>query len=169
MAKAKVISVDSFIKDMAHVAHDFKAIAKPALYEGANVLADELRKKIQDLPERDGHVYIKQGETGRGVTKQQKEALLNGMGIARMRMDNDTYEVKIGFEGYYENLRNGWRGREQIPISMIARAVESGTSFLQKTPFMRPAFNAAEARVKDAMVSKMEELWNKYGNNNKES
>lgn len=161
MAKAQVISVDNFIKDISKLGYDFKALAGPALYEGAGILADELRAKIQALPERDAKIFIKDGQTGKGVTPKQKQALLDSMGIARMRYDGQVYEIKIGFEGYIEPPTPSYpRG---VPVSMVARAVESGTSFLQKTPFMKPAFNAAKEKAEKAMEASLEENWSKYG------
>ena len=52
MAKCEVISVDNFIKDIDARSKDFKNIAGASLYKGAAILADELRKNIEALPER---------------------------------------------------------------------------------------------------------------------
>ena len=161
MAKAQVISVDNFIRDISKLGYDFKALAGPALYEGAGILADELRAKIQALPERDGKVFIKDGQMGKGVTPKQKQALLDNMGIARMRYTDGTYQIKIGFEGYIDPPTKSYpRG---TPVSMIARAVESGTSFLQKTPFIKPAYNSAKEKAEKAMTKSLEDTWSKYG------
>ena len=44
---------------------------------------------------------------------------------------------------------------------MIARAVESGTTFSDKIPFVRPAVNASKARAEKAMVETLDEEINK--------
>lgn len=161
MAKAQVIEIDNFIRDISKLGYDFKALAGPALYNGAAILADELRQKIQELPERDPKVFIKEGQHGKGVTPKQKQALLDNMGIARMKYNDGSYNIKIGFEGYIEPPTPTYpRG---TPVSMIARAVESGTSFLEKTPFIRPAYNAAKDKAEKAMTETLEVLWAKYG------
>lgn len=155
MAKAQVISVDNFIKDLDARTKEFRLLVGPALYDGAGILADQLRQNIEALPERSRNA--KKGAPLRGVTPQQKQALLDHMGIARMRNDDGTYNIKIGFQGYDDDRTKAYpKGH---PVSMIARSVESGTSFLQKTPFIRPAANKAKALAEEAMRRKLEEGW----------
>lgn len=155
MAKAETISIDNFLKDLDTRSKEFKDMAGRSLYEGAAILADELRKGIEDLPERKGSV--KKGEMARGVTPQQKKALLDHMGVTRMQNNDGTYDIKIGFQGYDDDITKAYpKGH---PVSMIARSVESGTSFLQKTPFIRPAANKAKALAEEAMRKKLEEGW----------
>ena len=83
--------------------------------------------------------------------------MLRGMGIAKMMNKDGTYDIKIGFDGYDDEVTEKYpKGH---PISMIARAVESGTSFMEKTPFIRPAYNKAHAQAEQAMKSALEEAW----------
>ena len=156
MAKCETISVDNFIKDLEGRETAFKTIAGSAVYVGAGIIADELRKNIQGLPERAPGI-IPNGQSRRGVTKYQKAALLDGMGISHMRNDNGTYDIKIGFQGYDDEVTKQYpKGH---PISMVARSVESGTSWLQKTPFIFPAYKNAHARAEQAMAEKLEQGW----------
>ena len=155
MAKATVLSVDNFIKDIDTRTAAFHQIAGKSLYVGAGIIADALRKNIENLPERAPR--LKNGEISRGVTKYQKEALLKGMGISKMRNNDGTYDIKIGFQGYDDEKTKAYpKGH---PISMIARSVESGTSWLQKTPFIRPAYDKAHASAEEAMKKEIESQW----------
>lgn len=156
MAKCKTVGIDNFIREMDVRANEFKQIAGKSLYAGADIIANQLRKNIEDLPERSPGM-AKPGQTKKGVTKYQKAAMLGGMGIARMMNKDGTYDIKIGFDGYDDEVTEKYpKGH---PISMIARAVESGTSFMEKTPFIRPAYNKAHAQAEQAMKSALEEAW----------
>ena len=155
MAKAQVISIDNFIKDLDSRGASFGNLAGAALYDGAGILADQLRRNIENLPERSYN--MKKGAPLRGVTPQQKKALLDHMGISRMRNEDGTYNIKVGFQGYDDDITKAYpKGH---PVSMIARAVESGTSFLQKTPFIRPAAQKAKVPAEEAMRRKLEDGW----------
>lgn len=155
MAKAQVISVDNFIKDLDARSKEFEEMAGKSLYQGAAILADQLRENIQNLPERPRSG--KRGEALRGVTKEQKQALLDHMGVARMMNKDGSYDIKIGFEGYDDDKTKSYPNGH--PVSMIARAVESGTSFLQKTPFIRPASQKAKGPAEEAMKKEIETQW----------
>jgi HK97 gp10 family phage protein len=156
MATCKPIGIDNFIKDLEGRETAFKTIAGGAVYVGAGIIADELRKNIEALPDRAPGI-IRNGEMRRGVTKYQKAAMLSGMGVSHMRNENGTYDIKIGFQGYDDEVTAQYpKGH---PISMIARSVESGTSWLQKTPFIFPAYQKAHARAEAAMAEKLEQGW----------
>lgn len=156
MATAKPIGIDNFIKEMDIRANEFKNIAGKALYQGAGIVANQLRKNIEELPDRSPG-KAKDGQMKRGVTKYQKAAMLDGMGITKMQQKDGTFDIKIGFEGYDGEVTNEYPNGH--PISMIARSVESGTSWLQKTPFIRPAYNKAHTEAERAMMNTLEEAW----------
>ena len=159
MAKAQVLNVDNIIKDLDAQSKDFRDMAGRSLYQGARIMADSLREHIEKLPERPRSAP--KGEMLRGVTAQQKQALLDHMGIAKMQNNSGSYDIKIGFYGYDDDRTPKYpKGH---PISMIARAVESGTSFLQKTPFIRPTYQSAHAAAESAMQEQLERDWSETG------
>jgi len=155
MAKCEVISVDNFIKDIDARSKDFKNIAGASLYKGAAILADELRKNIEALPERPRSG--KKGEMLKGATKDQKAALLSHMGITKMMQKDGSYDLKIGFQGYDDDITPKYP--QGHPVSMIARAIESGTSFLQKTPFISATKKNAKGPAEEAMKKEIETQW----------
>ena len=157
MATCKPVGIDNFIKDMDVRSKSFKDMAGRSLYVGADIIADKFRENIKALPERSKSA--KQGAPLRGVTPEQKQAMLDHMGIARMQNLDGTYDIKIGFEGYDNDKTKKYPNGH--PISMIARSVESGTSFLQKTPFIRTTYQQAHAQAEAAMAETLEREWSK--------
>ena len=147
MAKIKVVGIDSFVRDLNDLAGDTEGICKMAVYEGAKVVADSVKANINALPTRDGK-YVPKGKKARGATPEEKAALQSGFGISRMRA-NGTIDVSIGFDGYMAGgTKNYPKGK---PISMIARSIESGTSWLQKTPFVNRGVASSKGAAEAAM------------------
>ena len=106
---------------------DIERIAGAAIYQGAGIVADEIKKGIEGLP------------TKTGVTKR---GLIDGFGISGLQNDNGYRNVKLGFGGYNEN---------GVPNVLMARVFESGTSKVQKRPFVRPAVNRSKKQAEQAM------------------
>lgn len=148
----KVTGIDDIITDLSNLSDEWEAISGKALYEGAAVLADALKDEINALPTRNASVFVREGDPKvRGATKEQKRGLQQSMGIAKKRTNGTTVNVSIGFDGYNDTKTDKWPSGQ--PNSMIARSLESGTSFLQKTPFISKAMRKSQTKV----VSKMEQ------------
>ena len=159
MAKYKVIGIDSAIKELEKLADDSSDIMKMCVYDGANVVADAVRKNIQGLPTRDAKGSHKARQ--RGVTPEEKEGLLNGLGVARHRDANGVVDTVVGFDGYINNPTEKYpKGHA---VSMVARSVEVGTSWLVKTPFIRPAINSSSNAAVAAMSKRFDEEIKKRG------
>lgn len=124
-----------------------------AIYEGAAIVADEVKKGIESLPIDDR--YATGSTMLYGITQEQKQGLLDGFGIASMQNENGYLHVKLGFNGYNsmktKNFPNGQ------PNSMIARSVNSGSSFRQRIPFVDNAVNSAKSRAEEKMKQKLDE------------
>lgn len=92
-------------------------IIKPAVYNGAAIVIDEVKKSL------------------RSVVKGGNGDLEESIGLSEMRDDNGFINTKLGFDGY---------DRNHHPNIVKARALESGTTKQQKTPFIRPALRKCE-------------------------
>lgn len=115
-------------------------VLEKAARAGANPVADEIRKRLANLPE-DEYRYLAEGETFVGLPPGQKRDLLDGFGVTKPgRSKSGFVNVKVGFEGYGSFPTKTYP--QGVPNAMIARAAESGSSVRQKTPFVRPAVNA---------------------------
>lgn len=122
MAKWLMHGLDDYAAYLQKIGKNTREIMGAGVYEMAKVVADEIRKGIESLPQQTG------------VTKK---GLKEGFGISPMEDDDGYLNVKLGFDGYNEN---------GIPNVLMARIFESGTSTIQKHPFVRPAVNRARKR-----------------------
>lgn len=125
-----------------------------AIYQGAKIVADEIKSGIETLNVEKSRKGNKQNLLS-GITQDQKEGLKNGFGIAPMEYENGYRSVKLGFDGY-NNTKTKKYPKGQ-PNVLIARAVESGTSFRKKTPFVRPAIKRTKTKAEQAMTKIIEE------------
>lgn len=117
------------------------------VYAGAAVVADAVKDSIRELPVGSGHAA--QGELVDTVTLPQKEGLLDGFGISRMKDDDGFVNVKLGFAGY--NATRTDKYPQGQPNALIARAVNSGTTFRKKTRFVDKAVSASKKSAEAAM------------------
>ena len=148
MAKVEWKGVDELTKAISQLEQKAKVeVIGPALYEGAAIVADEVRAAIEALPTDTG--LGSPGHPLAGPNPVQKEALLASFGVAPMRSDDGVYNVKAGFEGYNPIKTRRWpRGQ---PNAMVARSVERGTSFMVANKFFSSAIRRARKRAMDRM------------------
>lgn len=129
MARITFKGLEEYEKKLSLLAKDTELICGAAIYEGASIVADEIKAGIRSLPRKTG------------VTQKGLE---EGFGISKLREDNGFYNVKLGFAGYNANGE---------PNVMMARIMESGTSKVPKHPFVRPAVDRAKAAAQDKMAA----------------
>lgn len=126
-----------------------------AVYEMAKVVADKVRANIQALdaaPKGKTTYYVTETMIKSQLTEEQKKGLLEGFGISAIQDDNGYLNVKLGFDGY-NSIKTKKYPKGQ-PNALIARVTESGSSYREKTPFIRPAVNATRRQaVKAAQVT----------------
>lgn len=156
MAKITFTGLEHYMAQLEALEKNSEGIAKQALYEGAKIAADEMRKGIDSIPVQEE--WGSKKVPARGIKAEQKKGLQEGFGISSMENDNGRIHVRLGFHGY--NTFRTRRYPNGQPNAMIARSVESGTSFLQKTPFtvkaVRKSKRLAEARMKEVFEKEIE-------------
>lgn len=124
-----------------------------AVAAGAAVVADAIRENLDALPEEQFRFLDTFcGESFSEVPTGQKIDLVEGFGLTPIERDKNGFvHTKAGFDGYGSFPTNTYpRG---VPNALIARAVESGSSVREKTPFVRPAVNATRKEAVSAMES----------------
>lgn len=127
----------------------------PAVFAGAKVVADEVRNEIDAIP-ADPH-WGRENRKTSGPFQSQKESLKNSLGIAPMQTDAKGYiNVKIGFDGYNEH-RTSTKWPKGEPNQMVARAIESGTSFMEGHPFIKTAVQNSRKAAVETMAKKVDE------------
>ena len=138
MAKITFKGLEEYERLLSRLGKDSGRIAGMAVYQGADIVADAIRKNIASLPQRTG------------VTKRGLES---GFGISPMQDDNGYRNVKLGFDGYNDN---------GVPNVLMARVFENGTSKVPKHPFVRTAVNAtrkqAEAKMTEIIDVEMQKI-----------
>ena len=154
MAKLKFEGLDEYEQQLLKLQDISRECVGQAIYKGAGVVADAVKRNIESLP-IDARRGVKDGQMLHGITETQKQGLRDGFGIAKIQNENGYVHVKLGFAGY-----NGYITRQYPngqPNSVIARSVNSGSSFRQRIPFVDNAVNAS----KDACEQTMKDTFDK--------
>lgn len=126
-----------------------------AVYAGAGIVADAVKAGINSLPIVTGYGTDANPLPG-GVTSAQKAGLLDGFGISPLQDDGSGYlNVKLGFDGYNRTLTEKYPQGQ--PNQLVARGVESGTSWKQKKPFIRPATTRSRKTAENEMKRVIDE------------
>lgn len=148
MARFEFGGIDTYIQQLNKLkAATRDGVIGKTVYAGAEVVADSVRRAIQALPVGDGRA--RDGGLIDTVTLPQKAGLLDGFGISRMKDDDGFVNVKLGFAGY--NATRTKRYPRGQPNALIARSVNSGTTFRKKTKFVDKAVNSARKSAETAM------------------
>lgn len=145
--------IDRYIQSIEKLTLTAEPEIKQAVFVGGGIVADAVRRSIQDLPARSGKY---KDPPVSGVTKSQREGLLEGLGISRMKNDGGFINVHIGFDGYNSTVTDRWP--KGVPNALVARSVESGTSWLKKHPFVAPAVRSVKTAAEMAMAAKFDEV-----------
>lgn len=159
MAKAKVVGFDLFLADIDRMGNRYEEATGRAIYEGARILADTVKVELSFLPLEDGNAYGTDKKKMSGLKHPQKEGLMSSFGITKMQHDGAMFDIKMGFDGY-NNVRTSKFPNGQ-PNALIARSVESGTSFRQKNPFLTRAYKTAKSTSEKEMQEVFEHYFEK--------
>lgn len=129
------------------------AIAAQALYEGAGIMADEVKKgaeAIRTAPFQFARKNV------RLPSPEEKEIVMKAAaGIAKFNRGEDSVDTSVG----YRNAGYAMLGKKQKPIPQIVNAINSGTSFMQKQPYVRKAASKGAPKAIQAMKAKIEEAF----------
>lgn len=165
MAKMEFSGCTEIIEMLSKVGEKADKAASAALYEGAKVTADALREAIEGLPTESFHPLPgahNNGDTAsplRVLTPDDKADLAASIGITKFEHSSDGVSTSISIgEGYSRHPSKKYpRG---IPLPLIARSIESGSSARSKKPFVRPTARKSEAPATAAMQAKLDEYVN---------
>lgn len=137
-------------------------IASQALYEGAGILADTITANAKAIKTKP----FKWASTRRGETRlpspEEKEIVMNAaIGIAKFEGGGTEVQTSVGLQNAgYATLKG-----KTVPIPKIANAINSGTSFMQKQPFVRKAATSGGKKAVAAMQKYVEEAFDAIMNN----
>ena len=133
-------------------------VAARALYEGAGIMADEIKKGaglIKTAPFK----YAGNGESRLPSPEEKEIVTAAAAGIAKFNKNGTEVDTSVGFRNSgYAELKG-----KMVPIPRIVNAINSGTSFMNKQPFVRKAAKAASPKALDAMRKRIEEEFEAIG------
>lgn len=155
MATWKFKGLDEYLRKLEQLQNSSDEAVGKAIYEGAGIVAKACASAIQSLP-----VNNQYGQGG--ITSVQKAGLIEGFGISHAQTDGLYRNVKLGFDGY-----NGQKTKKYPngqPNSLIARSINSGSSYRQKNPFIDRATSASrsacEAKMKSVIETEIDRIMN---------
>lgn len=152
MPKATIQGFDDFLSTIEVVGKNTEDLARRALYSGAGIMADALKTELYSLPtvkESNNIFAYGTGEKMR-LSEKQKAGLLDGLGIAPFDVTaRGEVQTKVGFQGYNEVKTKRYPNGQ--PNQMIARVVESGSSYMDKNPFIRRTISRTKKQAEEKM------------------
>ena len=160
MAKITFNEQSAFFKKLQELEKHFdtEKTMKHAVYVGAGIVADEIRKNIENLPEEPFRHL--DDETFQGVPTGQKRDLEESFGLTPIERGKDgLLHTHAGFDGYGSYPTKDYP--KGLPNRLVARAIESGSSVRRKIPFIRPAVKASQEEAIKAMGEVIDEACKK--------
>lgn len=127
--------------------------AAMGLYDGAGVMAGEMNKAAGSIRTEPFHFTL----NGTRLPSPEEKAIVEqaAAGIARFEKNGSEVNTSVGFRNAgYAFLKNKVK-----PIPVIVNAINSGTSFMKKQPFVRKAVNSGKGKATTAITAKIEEIF----------
>lgn len=157
MAHMGVEGMEEYIELLIQTDKQVERMCGRSIYPGAKLISNAVKGALKNVKTDDSyHKLAERYGRKHGITTKQLEGLIVSMGIARMRHRGDTYDVKLGFDGYNSIGQ---------PNALIARSLNKGTSFLQAQPFMDTTVAQNQHAVEQAIVNQfekeLEKLWSR--------
>lgn len=149
---------DELIRKLTKLGNESTEIFEYTLYDGAGKVAESVKAAMNNIPV-DNRTHGTEDDPLNGITAQQKADSIAALGIAPFNHSNSVIDSHIGFDGYTVNANGGHSKKypKGIPIPMLMRSVESGTSFRKKHPFIRSAVNKAKSAAYSAMEKELKQ------------
>lgn len=143
--------MDEYLAKLGNLEFAAPGLVGQAIYEGAKVVADQVRAEIEALPTAES----KRVAIPRDPTQVEKDGLLDGLGVAKKKNDSGYINVKIGMDGY--NTDKTKKYPQGKPNAMIARSIESGSTVMKRNAFISRAVNKTKKDAEAAMQKVIEE------------
>lgn len=176
----KTKGMEELIQRMDKLGERAAGAASQGLYKGAGVVADAVSAAVGGIA-TEPFKYATDGRKRK--PSPEEKAIVQGAphGIAKFRNDGLRIDTSVGFNhsGYaaitWSHARNNVRTKYKVkggkatrawmasggtsskPVAVIANAINSGTSFMEKQPFLRKAFSQSSGSAQGAMEAKIKE------------
>ena len=181
-----VTGMEELIGNMDKLKERAPHVAARGLYDGAGVVADKVSQAVNGIATAP-FKYAKNGS--KRLPSPEEKAIVTGArhGVAKFRNTGVSVQTSVGYQnaGYaaitwnhaktgasrtkYKQGTNGkmvhasqGSGTSMKPVPLIANAINSGTSFMTKQPFLRKAFSqskgAATAKIEATILEEFDKL-----------
>lgn len=138
MAKWNTRGFDQYAAYLQRIGKNTPEIIGAGVYAMADVVANQMRENIKQLPAVKNEANIATYRKGYSkLSEPEKEGLLEGFGISKLQNEDGYMNVKLGFDGY--NSVKTKKYPKGQPNALIARITDSGSSYREKTPFVDDA------------------------------
>lgn len=151
----KVTGMEEISKQLTQMGEMAQGAAKAALYKGAGILADEIARSIDGI-ETEAFHRVPEGQ--QRLPSPEEKALLQrkaAKGIAKFRASGAEVDTIVGMR----NSGYGMLVGKRVPVPLIANSINSGTSFMQKQPFMRQALSRCKGKVEKAIIDEVDKRY----------
>jgi len=150
MSVSGMEEVEAMLHQLGEKAQD---VASGALFEGAGVVADAFSGAINGIVAAP-FKYATKGKT-RYPSLEEKAALQGKSGIAHFHKNGTEVDTLIGITGSAGYVQIAGKAKA---VRLIARSINSGTSFMKKQPIFRKAASGSRGAASAAAVAKAEAL-----------
>lgn len=157
MAKLNISpGIDQWAKKMEELGRDITPASKMGIYDAAGIVTEAIAAEIRAM--KTVPDFVKFEVPTDGITQAQKDGLLDGLGISKMDDHGGVIDVKIGFDGYNKTVTKKYKKGQ--PNAMIARAINSGTSFRTKNRFVARAVTRSRGAAEAAILKRLNDAFN---------
>ena len=153
MAKCSLDWDNGFEQTLRNLANNTPELLRRAVYAGAEVCADELKRGLNSIPS-DTFRYLYGNDRFEGIPEDERESLREHFGITKViEFDDGGVNARIGFEGYTPFRTKKYP--QGVPTALIARSINAGSSVRRRVPFIDDAKRAAKDKAQKAMEQEL--------------
>ena len=134
------------------------AVAAGALYEGAGLMAEEINKGAAEIMTAPFE-YAPPGKARLPSPEEKQIIQTAAAGIAKFNRNGTEVDTSVGFRNAGYAVMAG----KTVPIPKIVNAVNSGTSFMKKQPFVRRSASKATPKALETMRKYIEREFEAIG------
>lgn len=173
----KTDGMDDLTQMLDRLGNAAQGVASKGLYEGAGVMADAVSRAVEGIATEPFQYAA--GSQKRKPSPEEKAMLMTAQrGVAKFQKNGLSVDTSVGIgTGYgritWNHAKSGLRTKYKIgyggkarrsqsvegkssgisakPVEVIANAIESGTSFMQKQPFFRNAVRKTQRTATSAI------------------
>jgi len=144
----KIDGMAEISEQLSKLETEAPAIAAKALYEGAGVMADSMQKGVATIRTAPFQ-YARDGQTRMPSPEEKAIVEQAAVGIAKFDKNGTEVNTSVGFR----NAGYAMLAGKRVPIPKVVNAINSGTSFMKKQPFVRKAVNSGKAKAVQAITN----------------